>query len=90
MIMAGAIERAAGAEGPRFIIKGGVALELRLRDQARATKDIDIVLRDAKADLSDALERAVGNPPEPSGANGTETRSVLIARDARALKRRRR
>ena len=46
MIMAGALERASGAAGPRFIVKGGVALELRLRDRARATKDIDIVLRD--------------------------------------------
>ena len=59
MIMAGALERATGAAGPRFIIKGGVALELRLRDRARATKDIDVVLRDAEADLSVALEQAV-------------------------------
>lgn len=59
MIMAGALERATGAAGPRFIVKGGVALELRLRDRARATKDIDVVLRDAEADLSDALEQAV-------------------------------
>lgn len=59
MIMAGALERATGAAGPRFIVKGGVALELRLRDRARATKDIDVVLRDAEADLSAALEQAV-------------------------------
>jgi len=59
MIMAGALERATGAAGPRFIVKGGVALELRLRDRARATKDIDVVLRDGKADLADTLERAV-------------------------------
>jgi Nucleotidyl transferase AbiEii toxin, Type IV TA system len=59
MIMAGALERATGSVGPRFIVKGGVALELRLRDRARATKDIDVVLRDAKADLADTLERAV-------------------------------
>ena len=59
MIMAGALERPIGAAGPRFILKGGVALELRLRERARATKDIDVVLRDAEADLSDALEQAV-------------------------------
>lgn len=59
MIMAGALERATGAAGPRFIVTGGVALELRLRDRARATKDIDVVLRDGKADLADTLERAV-------------------------------
>lgn len=57
MILAGVLERATGADVPRFIVKGGVALELRLRDRARATKDIDIVLRDTKADLADALEQ---------------------------------
>lgn len=59
MIMAGALERAGGDTGPRFFVKGGVALELRLRDRARATKDIDVVLRDAKADLADSLEQAM-------------------------------
>lgn len=59
MIMAGVLDRAAGGEAPRFIVKGGVALELRLRDRARATKDIDIVLRDPAADLADSLEQAL-------------------------------
>jgi hypothetical protein len=59
MIMAGALERATRADGPRFIAKGGVALELCLRDRARATKDIDIVLRDTEADLAEALEQAL-------------------------------
>lgn len=59
MIMAGLLERAASRTEPRFIVKGGVALELRLRDRARATKDIDVVLRDAEADLSRTLERAL-------------------------------
>ena len=59
MILAGALERAARAGSPRFLVKGGVALELRLRDRARATKDIDVVLQHADADLADTLERAV-------------------------------
>lgn len=63
MIMAGALERATGAADPLFIVKGGVALELRLRNRARATKDIDVVLRDAEADLADALEQAVAGDP---------------------------
>jgi hypothetical protein len=46
MIMARVLERTTGADGPKFMVKGGVALELRLRDRARATKDIDVVLRD--------------------------------------------
>jgi hypothetical protein len=64
MIMAGALERSTGAAGPQFIVKGGVALELRLRNRARATKDIDVVLRDEKADLADTLEQAVTGDPE--------------------------
>lgn len=59
MIMAGLLERAAEGTGPRFIVKGGVALELRLRDRARATKDIDVVLQDPEADLARALERSL-------------------------------
>ena len=59
MIMAGVLERAKSVGFPRFIVKGGVALEFRLRDRARATKDIDIVLRDQEADLCRRLEQAV-------------------------------
>ncbi|MCC6162106.1 MAG: nucleotidyl transferase AbiEii/AbiGii toxin family protein [Acidobacteria bacterium] len=59
MIMAGILDRATAGDTPLFIVKGGVALELRLRDRARATKDIDIVLRDPSADLADSLEEAL-------------------------------
>lgn len=55
MIMAGVLERAADGGHPRFIVKGGVALELRLRDRARATKDIDVVLQHTDADLARTL-----------------------------------
>lgn len=45
MVIAGALERSGfiGA-GPRFTVKGGVALEMRLRTTARATRDLDLVL----------------------------------------------
>jgi hypothetical protein len=59
MILAGKLERAADADAPNFLVKGGVALELRLRDRARATKDIDVVLLDPQADLADAIEQAL-------------------------------
>ena len=59
MIMAGVLERATNADSPLFIVKGGVALELRLRDRARATKDIDIVLLDTTPALADSLEDAL-------------------------------
>ena len=52
MITAGVFERATGDGSPQFIIKGGVALELRLRDRARATKDIDVVSNDQDVDLA--------------------------------------
>jgi hypothetical protein len=62
MILAGVLERSAGTpNGYRFTIKGGVALELRLRTRARATKDIDLVLHDADAELARTLERAVAD-----------------------------
>jgi len=60
MVLAGLLQRSeASGEGYRFTVKGGVALELRLRDRARATKDIDLVLHDADADLARAFEPAV-------------------------------
>lgn len=59
MVMAGALERAAAGGQPRFMVKGGIALELRLRNRARATKDIDVVLQDDDADLARTLERAM-------------------------------
>jgi Nucleotidyl transferase AbiEii toxin, Type IV TA system len=60
MVLAGLLERSeASGEGYRFTVKGGVALELRLKDRARATKDIDLVLHHADADLARAFERAV-------------------------------
>lgn len=62
MILAGVLERSAGTPNCyRFTIKGGVALELRLRTRARATKDIDLVLHDADAELARTLERAVAD-----------------------------
>ena len=59
MVMTGALERAAANGQPRFTVKGGVALELRLRNRARATKDIDVVLQHVDADLARTLESAL-------------------------------
>ncbi|MBA4073273.1 MAG: hypothetical protein C0497_15840 [Gemmatimonas sp.] len=67
MALAGALERSVqvakdnGLNGYLFTIKGGVALELRLRERARATKDIDLVLHDSVAELAVALERAIAS-----------------------------
>jgi Nucleotidyl transferase AbiEii toxin, Type IV TA system len=58
MITAGMLERATTGE-LSFVIKGGVALELRLRDRARATKDLDVAPHHPTADLALTLERAL-------------------------------
>ncbi len=63
MITAGMLERAAAGDQPPFIVKGGVALELRLRNRARATKDIDLALRLPDANLALTLERALTGDP---------------------------
>lgn len=60
MVLGGALARAGftGA-GPVFTIKGGVALELRLRHLARATKDLDLILNAPDADPLEALRSAL-------------------------------
>jgi hypothetical protein len=61
MILGGQLERgSAAAEGPRFTIKGAVALEMRLHLKARATRDIDLVVDDiGNADPMAALRSAL-------------------------------
>ncbi len=50
-------------DGHRFILKGGAALELRLRLRARATRDVDLIVRpDRGTDVVDALEDALAGP----------------------------
>ena len=62
-IVAGMIDQARhpGDGGPLFLIKGGVAMELRLRMGARATKDLDAAFRhdiEAVAEWLDPALRA--------------------------------
>jgi len=63
MIIGGRLERVSNsAEGPRFTIKGAVALEMRLPYRARATKDIDLVIDGAdEEDLAAVLREALEN-----------------------------
>ena len=63
MALAGVLERfAIAADGYQFTIKGGVALELRIRERARATEDIDLVLHHPDMELVDAVEQAIAAP----------------------------
>lgn len=52
------IARIQAGEPGRWVLKGGMALEVRLHDDARVTKDVDLGLRDdvsSAADLHDRL-----------------------------------
>ena len=62
MVLLGALERM-GADEHRFLLKGGVAMELRLQLQARATKDTDIIVVPAVGvSIVDALRDALVEP----------------------------
>lgn len=63
MALLGALERAQPRDDvPRFLLKGGVAIELRLRLGARATKDVDVVFRGGPGELLDALDETLAEP----------------------------
>lgn len=63
MMLSGALDRAAASPGgPRFVVKGGVALELRLPGRARATDDLDVVAVCDEDDLVAALDEALREP----------------------------
>ncbi len=79
------VARLQAAEPGRWVLKGGMALEVRLRDDARLTKDIDLGLRDDVADSADLHERLIAalsadpdgddfvltvGPPAPLGEDG--------------------
>lgn len=49
-------------DGPRFLVKGGISIEIRLGLAARATKDIDVVFRGNPDQLRDALDEAFAMP----------------------------
>lgn len=54
------VARLQSAEPGLWVLKGGMALEVRLRDSARLTKDIDVGLRDSVANADDLHERLIG------------------------------
>jgi hypothetical protein len=59
---AGALEAIRADDGPRFLIKGGASMELRLGLGARTTRDVDVVFRGDPEEMLDALEEAFENP----------------------------
>jgi hypothetical protein len=53
------IARIQAAEPGQWVLKGGMALEVRLRDDARLTKDVDLGLRDDVNSAPDLHERLI-------------------------------
>ncbi|MBM7789344.1 nucleotidyl transferase AbiEii/AbiGii toxin family protein [Tenggerimyces flavus] len=53
------IARIQAVEPGRWVLKGGMALEVRLHDDARLTKDIDLGLRDDVSSALDLHERLI-------------------------------
>lgn len=52
------LARLLGAQPGRWVLKGGMALEFRMGDRARATKDLDLVVRDIEPQM-DAVVTAL-------------------------------
>jgi len=61
MVLLGALDRVRESD-PLFLLKGGVAIELRVRGKARATKDVDLVFFGDREALGDDLDRALAEP----------------------------
>ncbi|HEY2041362.1 MAG TPA: nucleotidyl transferase AbiEii/AbiGii toxin family protein [Jatrophihabitans sp.] len=70
------------AEPGLWVLKGGMALEVRLSDAARLTKDIDVGLRDVILDAADLHERLI----DALSGDSFEDRFVLEVSEPAALR----
>lgn len=95
MVMIGALDRVqANPSEPLFLIKGGVAMELRLRHGARATKDLDMMFLGDSSLFLAALDDALGEPyssfsfergpPEPIRDTGSLRLDVRVQFNGRS------
>ncbi len=53
------VSRIESAEPGRWVVKGGMALEVRLAGRARTTKDLDLGLREDKVDAAELRDRLI-------------------------------
>jgi hypothetical protein len=91
LALIGALQRVEDPDaGPRFLIKGGVAMELRLGMGARATNDFDVVFRGPMPGLLESLDEAFAEPyagfqfrrsgqPEYIGETSTQRQVIKIS-----------
>lgn len=64
------LARLQAAQPGQWVLKGGMALEVRLHDEARLSKDLDLGLREEVADAEELRERlieAMGDDPDDDG-----------------------
>ncbi|MEU6728288.1 nucleotidyl transferase AbiEii/AbiGii toxin family protein [Nonomuraea wenchangensis] len=62
-----ALARLSASQPGRWILKGGMAMEFRLLDRARSTKDLDMAIRSGHLDgdgLRDELIEALASDPD--------------------------
>jgi hypothetical protein len=63
MMLAGALVRITDPNGEGiFAIKGGVAMELRMGDRARATRDVDLIMRGDRTQMAALLDEGLHEP----------------------------
>lgn len=87
MVVTAALDRVRDeSDEPIFLLKGGVAMELRLRLRARATKDYDAAFRARADEVLDKLDEAISHPwnefaitrSEPEGVPNTTAIRVKL------------
>lgn len=73
--------RLAAAPGGGWVLKGGAALEFRLLDRARMTKDLDLAIRTTQPDgteVRESLIDALAADPDQDGFQLPRLRSGLL------------
>lgn len=95
MVMIGALDRVqADPDEPLFLVKGGVAMELRLGQGARATRDLDMVFLGDPDQLLGAIDAAIAEPyslfsfergpAEPIGVTQSQRLDIKVAFNGRS------
>lgn len=78
-VVIAAIQRARHSDGlPRFLVKGGAYLELRLGLKARATKDVDALFRGDFDDFIGVLDEALAEPFDGITFRRTEPEPINV------------
>jgi hypothetical protein len=85
MVLASMLTTVRDATGaPLFLVKGGVAMELRFDVAARATKDLDLAYRPAGGRMLDRLDEALARGHGDFTARRTEAERVRGTQAMRA------